>query len=55
MKITNPYGTGFSDLDVVQINIGLAQENPFHVRVLVEPESLPFRDLAEREEQADAD
>lgn len=54
-KRAGHYGDGFRKLDVVQLDIGLAQENPFPVRVKVEPERFVFHDLGEGQKQDDAD
>jgi hypothetical protein len=41
-------------LEVVQFDIGLAQEDPFPARVTVEPERFRFLKRGERQEQDDA-
>jgi hypothetical protein len=53
-KRVDHYGDGFWKLDVVQLDIGLAQEDTFPVRVKVEPERFLFLELGEGQEKEEA-
>jgi hypothetical protein len=53
-KRADLFGDGFWILEVVQFNIGLAQEDPFPARVTVEPERFLFLKRGEGQEQDDA-